>query len=1380
MQHEESIPPRFHGESESLASFLVSYSRSSPNDVDLLFELIRIFLQPTTSNFSFVLAFLNDTASNGLENVDKKQIIQRFFALMAGESTEEIKALSLQLVVYPMLVAAFRKRGRDGGAKQALLAHPDGDKETRNQNQAYSAATDKIGDSFDFVDASVVQKFVSEVLFQDGAPTKCGDRLKVGLLRFSDIFLEFVSDYFGDRGSDLITFCWSLLKSDDTSCKFWAYLVVCRYITVLETPQKMILQVFNALLRAHQQEGRNLVRTALDLLVPVLPKKLDKSGLKIAIDSTYRVMFEEGNSVPQLAHVWHIVVNHPSVFFHRRSQLARYMINSLNRLGLPQNSPAENRVLAVSIVDLVMKWEKAIASGTKEMPVDVTSMRDDDAMDIDSPAASSSKEKKSDNSPTSQSGEKENAVGTSSPLESSGKQGSFMSSDVSTQLGYEDSSLFLDQSMVETMVNFLIRLKILLADPKVDTSAVEVDSKVDLLLRRILGRWKGAIIRQVYFEKVVSMCNDDDEASVQKTSLKGSKANSTLAKDDETKNQSAGLPGILSACLEILEAVAKEDPHNPFLLDNPSQLKSILITCFRYAKVPTEATIRAKFSVFLSTYLALKVSGQRVDDRVSLPIRVWLEKLVVEAELEYGKSPAQAPVESSRQNKLRQPLAEEILSEECSALFSLGVIKIVGATDPSFCKSFTSSLLGLLSTIVKKHTTHAAAKQKQNGVSYSPQAGTVSVRQVYPTPVSGILEESFIADTQSQVGGISKGANSRKMYPSKELKEFDGMLSSGVIILEILGNDDLPYVFSPSRKLLLSILHSVFDTSNSVQLLLAAVRLVGGWLVAGTSGPLTAKERISFIWKIASFDFNGLSDVVLQPLVDLVCFYIRQLWTNPKDSTALRMCRTNEAEKPTLSRSLVACLLTANTSNREDMLRLFQESDNHSQREPIDILWQLCLSDFEGLGGRYWVVVFVEILLHSTVPVGGKSSFDTDMLQTNRRLPVLTTEDTTPEEGIDRRQLQSCLRAFSDGLRQESFDLTLSAQRLRDSLRRLAHGDVLICQSLLQTLLPASWKSVSDDKVKLEFVSAMQSFLSRPFHSQCFKTEVERTNLPTNSIKSFISAVALFDPLPMLDIDLLISIAQSYNCWYEVLSILENQYLVLSSSELSEIGTIQCEKTVLAMRFCYRQLGETSVWMSLVLNSCKLSGSRRAASLDIYGKVESALEAYTSLMELVESTETAATNFEMDFWEERWVHLQEQEQQLAVVSEYATQSNNEKRMLECAWKERNWDKVRSLCSSPRIVAAVESGDPATKMCETLSAVADGKLGDVENLHAQSSQLCLYKWQLLPRFSAGSGAHAKLLHYFHRLVEIRESGQIMVETNNHSAGKTLPDLKNLLK
>ena len=202
--------------------------------------------------------------------------------------------------------------------------------------------------------------------------------------------------------------------------------------------------------------------------------------------------------------------------------------------------------------------------------------------------------------------------------------------------------------------------------------------------------------------------------------------------------------------------------------------------------------------------------------------------------------------------------------------------------------------------------------------------------------------------------------------------------------------------------------------------------------------------------------------------------------------------------------------------------------------------------------------------------------------------------------------------------------------------------------------------------------------------------------------------------------------------------------------------------------------------MTLALESCSLPETKRAASLDVYGMVDEALEAYTGLVELVESGTSSPPDLEMSVWEERWVELHREQCQLAVVSEYAKTSENTRLVLECAWKQQDWDRVRSLCSSASLVADVESGEPALKMSETLLAVADGKLSDVENLHAQTAQLCLYKWQLLPELTSGSMAHASLLHFFHRLVEIRESGQIMVETSNHSNGKTLPDLKNLLK
>ena len=360
LQHEESLPPRYHRETKMLSSFLVDYSQNFPNDVDVLFELIRIFLQSTTNDFSFVKSFLAEAVSEKLTVTHKKQIMQRFFALLAGESPEENKTLSIQLVVFPMLRATFQAPSKTySGPKHA------------------GQEVDEKAPAGGVVDAAVVRKFVKEVLFQqEGKPIVCGDRLKVELLRMSDLLLQFVPEVVEEFRNDMIKFCWSLLKSDDTSCKNWAYVVVCRFIAVFETPTKItppkiILQVYSSLLRAHQQEGKELVRKALNLLVPALKLRLQKDEFRRMIEQTNRIVFEDGNSVSQLAHIWHTIINHEDVYGNHRHQFVRFMINSLNRLGLPPSCPMENRSLAVSIVELVMKWEgeqetKMNTSGTLE------------------------------------------------------------------------------------------------------------------------------------------------------------------------------------------------------------------------------------------------------------------------------------------------------------------------------------------------------------------------------------------------------------------------------------------------------------------------------------------------------------------------------------------------------------------------------------------------------------------------------------------------------------------------------------------------------------------------------------------------------------------------------------------------------------------------------------------------------------------------------------------------------------------------------------------------------------------------------------------------------------------------------------------------------
>jgi transformation/transcription domain-associated protein len=944
------------------------------------------------------------------------------------------------------------------------------------------------------------------------------------------------------------------------------------------------------------------------------------------------------------------------------------------------------------------------------------------------------------------------------------------------------------------------------------------------------------VIRPVYFEKVVSMCKEDNSSQTSgikgtekapgKTSDKTASKSSTIAgsqnySSTSKKDTDVVTSPLLSACLDIFIVLVEEAPENVFLGENSVQLKEVLETSFNYARQSDEDALRRKLRRFVVQFLTASKEKPHSEGNIMRHVNVLVEKLLLDAEKEQRKSvgSGNSSLEPNRQGGSRGKTAAPEQDEEkfCMATFALEIIEEVSQTHVAYFKAFSSALLGLATTLVKKHTTAASAKQKQSGATYVPQSGASSFRQMYHTPVEGIIGESCSSDiSQPTATGISKSTNSRDPHPSKELSEFDQTLRSAVIILQILGDSDLPFSFTQDRKTLFQIISSILDSSNSVQLLMAAVRIVGKWLLSDLpGGPLTVKERNSFLWKIASFDFNGLPDVVSQPLADLVAHYVISFLnlrglglpgacgSKQNNSTAggishssITPQRASDNDDMIMGRSLMACLLTPNFDLREELLSLYASQNDDAvkkqggekmkaerdsqgsrqipQRGPFEVLWHLFHSDFEGLGGRFWIVLFVELLLASIQPN-----------QNEERVKWLPRPKTNPplvKTVLADPSLKDDYSNFCDSLIGEKSDVAGGGFRLITALRKLAHGDIVICQQLFETLLSAGWEKIHSDGLRLKLVPAIESLLSRPFHSQFLRESDRRRQEPRamNVIRAFLNGISKLTPLPSLDVDLLVSLGENYNCWYEVLSLLEQQHFVLSSNNISSEGVAMRDKTFLAMRHCYRQLGETDIWMSLAVKSCDLSETKLAVSLDIHGKVNEALDTYTNLVELVESGEKSPSEFEMDLLEERWVELNREQCQLQVVSEYAQSCENPRLLLECAWKDQKWDKVRALASSSSLVAAVEAGDPAVKMSETLLAVADGKLSDVENLHAQTAQLCLYKWQLLPELSSGSLSHASLLHFFHRLVEIRESGQIMVETSNHSNGKTLPDLKNLLK
>ena len=110
-----------------------------------------------------------------------------------------------------------------------------------------------------------------------------------------------------------------------------------------------------------------LVKQALDILMPALPRRLPPGDnrMPIWIRYTKKILVEEGHSMPNLIHIFQLIVRHSDLFYGCRAQFVPQMVNSLSRLGLPYTSTAENRRLAIELAGLVVGWERQRQSEMK-------------------------------------------------------------------------------------------------------------------------------------------------------------------------------------------------------------------------------------------------------------------------------------------------------------------------------------------------------------------------------------------------------------------------------------------------------------------------------------------------------------------------------------------------------------------------------------------------------------------------------------------------------------------------------------------------------------------------------------------------------------------------------------------------------------------------------------------------------------------------------------------------------------------------------------------------------------------------------------------------------------------------------------------------------
>lgn len=111
----------------------------------------------------------------------------------------------------------------------------------------------------------------------DAVSATHSEGLRVELLQLATLLIRKCTAGLTAFRKELIKFGWNHLKREDTLPKNEAFVNVAHFLAAYQAPEKIILQVFVALLRTCAPEHRTYVRQALNVLTPALPKRLPQA-----------------------------------------------------------------------------------------------------------------------------------------------------------------------------------------------------------------------------------------------------------------------------------------------------------------------------------------------------------------------------------------------------------------------------------------------------------------------------------------------------------------------------------------------------------------------------------------------------------------------------------------------------------------------------------------------------------------------------------------------------------------------------------------------------------------------------------------------------------------------------------------------------------------------------------------------------------------------------------------------------------------------------------------------------------------------------------------------------------------------------------------------
>lgn len=326
--------------------FKIQTSSGNKEVIDLLFQLLRVFMNRYLCDFEFFRLFIDKTVIETYSIEWKRDAFARFVNVFHNPNyPQKLKAKILQYIIIPSFAHSFEK-----GLGEALLGGPP-QPERENPNNLIHMFINKVIDPI----CSGDKKFI------------ISDAVRILLLQFSCLIVDQASPHIHEatnrrqssRLKKLVTLAWPCLLNRvgvDPAAKYHGHFLLSHIIAKFAVHKRIIIQVFHSLLKASTPDARSVVKQALDILLPAIPNRLE-DGNSLLLKWTKKIIIEEGHTMNQLIHILQLLVRHYRLYYPIRTHLIPLMINSIQRLGYTSGGTIENRRTAVDLCEVIMRWE---------------------------------------------------------------------------------------------------------------------------------------------------------------------------------------------------------------------------------------------------------------------------------------------------------------------------------------------------------------------------------------------------------------------------------------------------------------------------------------------------------------------------------------------------------------------------------------------------------------------------------------------------------------------------------------------------------------------------------------------------------------------------------------------------------------------------------------------------------------------------------------------------------------------------------------------------------------------------------------------------------------------------------------------------------------